>query len=264
MILGAVYTAMAAGQMASWSQMPDILGAYRVLPAAALPWLAGALIAGELVAGVWLLARPRSHALAPVWVYTAVSVVWAALALQAQLRGLPVDNCGCFGVYLSQRLSWFVLAQDALLLGYAALLVRSARRATLTAQLAAGAGPEHTDATIHTNVRQRSTMLRAVFNDQVIAESDDTVTVEGNHYFPCESLRRQFFTASKTHTLCPWKGLASYYTVTVDGVSSRDAAWFYPHPSPLARKIKGRVAFWGGVQVQAVPTEESRGEEAVR
>lgn len=128
-ILGAVYVAMATGQLASWTQMPDLLGAYRLLPAPALPWLAGGLIVGELVAGVWLLARPRSHALAPVWIYTAVTLVWGALGLQAQLRGLQVDNCGCFGIYLSQRLSWFVLAQDALLLGYAALMVRGAHRA---------------------------------------------------------------------------------------------------------------------------------------
>jgi len=136
-VLGAVYTAMAVGQLASWSRMPAILGAYDAVPAVALPWLAGALVVGELVAGVWLLARPRSYALAPVWVYTAVSGVWAVLGLQAQLRGLPVANCGCFGVYLSQRLSWFVLAQDALLLGYAALMVRAARRTRRHAEAAA-------------------------------------------------------------------------------------------------------------------------------
>ncbi|MGI5149339.1 MauE/DoxX family redox-associated membrane protein [Plantactinospora sp. CA-294935] len=128
-VLGAVYTAMAVGQMVSWSRMPDVLSAYDVAPRGALPWLAGGLIAAELVAGLWLLSRPRSTALAPVWVYTVVSLVWAGLGLQAFLRGLTVDNCGCFGVYLTQRLGWFVLAQDALLLGYAALLVRTARRA---------------------------------------------------------------------------------------------------------------------------------------
>jgi hypothetical protein len=130
LILGGLYTAMAAGQLASWSRMPAILGAYHAVPAAALPWLAAALIAGELVGGLWLLARPRSHALAPVWIYTVASGVWAALGLQAQLRGLAVANCGCFGVYLSQHLSWFVLAQDALLLVYAALMIRAARRST--------------------------------------------------------------------------------------------------------------------------------------
>jgi hypothetical protein len=128
-ILGAVYTAMAVGQVASWRRMPQILVAYQVLPAPALPWLAGALVVGELVCGVWFLARPRSQALVPVWVYTGVSLVWAVLGVQGHLRGLPVDNCGCFGVYLTQRLSWFVLAQDALLLVYAAVLIRSGLRA---------------------------------------------------------------------------------------------------------------------------------------
>ena len=127
-ILGGLYAAMAAGQLLSWPRMPGILGAYHTVPAPALPVLAGALIAAELVAGVWLLTRPRSRSLTPMWVYTAVTVVWAVLGLQAQMRGLPVANCGCFGVYLAQRLSWFVLAQDALLLGYAALMVRAARR----------------------------------------------------------------------------------------------------------------------------------------
>ncbi|ROO52022.1 hypothetical protein EDC02_6918 [Micromonospora sp. Llam0] len=128
-VLGGVYTAMAAGQAVSWERMPAILAAYRAVPAPVLPWLAGALIAAEAVCGVWLLSRPRSVTLAPVWIYTAVTVVWAVLGVQAQLRGLPVANCGCFGVYLAQRLSWFVLAQDGLLLGYAVLMVRAAHRA---------------------------------------------------------------------------------------------------------------------------------------
>jgi len=85
------------------------------------------LIAGELACGLWFLARPRSHALAPVWVYTSVSVVWAALGVQAFVRGLTVDNCGCFGLYLGQRLGWFVMAEDALLLVYAVVLLRAAR-----------------------------------------------------------------------------------------------------------------------------------------
>jgi len=92
-----------------------------------LPALAAALIAGEPVAGVWFLARPRSLALAPVCVYTAVSVVWAALVVQAFARGVDVTNCGCFGVHLSQRLSWFVLVQDGLLLMYAVLLIGAAQ-----------------------------------------------------------------------------------------------------------------------------------------
>lgn len=111
--------------------MPTILGAYQAVPAAGLPWLAGKLIAGEAVCGVWLLTRPRSRTLTPVWIYTTVTAAWAALGLQAQLRGLPVGNCGCFGVYLAQRLSWFTLAQDALPLGYAVLMIRAARRARI-------------------------------------------------------------------------------------------------------------------------------------
>ncbi|WP_073224323.1 MauE/DoxX family redox-associated membrane protein [Streptomyces sp. NBRC 110465] len=128
-VLGTVYTAMAIGQFASFEHMPRILSAYGLSAAGAATALAAALIAGELVCGVWFLARPRSKALAPVWVYTGVSVVWTVLAVQAYARGLVVDNCGCFGIYLTQRLSWFVLLQDAATLLYAGLLVRSARRA---------------------------------------------------------------------------------------------------------------------------------------
>ena len=100
--------------------------------------------------------------------------------------------------------------------------------------------------------------IKAIWNSVVVAESDDTVVVEGNHYFPRESLVEQHFTPSKTRSVCPWKGPASYYTITVDGAVNRDAAWVYPHPSPLARKIKGRVAFWRGVDVVVdyAPSEE--------
>ena len=93
--------------------------------------------------------------------------------------------------------------------------------------------------------------LRAIWNDTVVAESADTVVVEGNHYFPRESLIEAHFTPSKTRSLCPWKGMASYYTITVDGLVNPDAAWEYRHPSVLARKIKGRVAFWRGVELVA-------------
>ena len=92
--------------------------------------------------------------------------------------------------------------------------------------------------------------MQAIFQGVVIAESDDTIVVEGNHYFPEESLNEEFFTPTSTHTVCPWKGIASYFTVGVDGVASADAAWYYPKPSPLARKVKGRVAFWRGVEVR--------------
>lgn len=127
-VLGALSTAMAVGQLAFFGHMPGILTAYGLVGGAAAAALAVALIAGELVCGVWFLARPRSTARAPVWVFAAVSVAWSLLAVQAYARGLTVANCGCFGVYLTQRLSWFVLVQDALMLFYAGLLLRGTRK----------------------------------------------------------------------------------------------------------------------------------------
>lgn len=91
--------------------------------------------------------------------------------------------------------------------------------------------------------------VRALWNDAVLAESDATRLVEGNHYFSPESVNMAYFKKSKTHTLCPWKGIASYYTVRVNGEAYRNAAWYYPHPSPLARRIKNHVAFYGGVEI---------------
>ncbi|MGH3666156.1 MAG: DUF427 domain-containing protein [Egibacteraceae bacterium] len=91
--------------------------------------------------------------------------------------------------------------------------------------------------------------VRAVWNDRVVAESDDTVMVEGNHYFPELALKREYFTPSRTRSVCPWKGIASYYSLTVDGVTRPDAAWQYKHPTPLARKVKNRMAFWGDVDI---------------
>jgi hypothetical protein len=128
LVLGTLFVAMAAGQAASWPHMPEILAAYQV-PGVANHGFVAVLITAHLVAGLWLLARPRSIRLAPVWLYLAVALLWTGLGLQGVLRGLEVDNCGCFGVYLTQRLSWFVLAQDGLLLLYGYLMVRSARRA---------------------------------------------------------------------------------------------------------------------------------------
>lgn len=91
--------------------------------------------------------------------------------------------------------------------------------------------------------------MQAVFHGTVIAESDHTKVVEGNYYFPEESLREEFFTPTRMKTLCPWKGVASYYTVTVDGVRADNVAWQYRRPSPLARKIKRHVAFYPQVRV---------------
>ena len=82
-----------------------------------------------------------------------------------------------------------------------------------------------------------------------MAESDDTVVVEGNHYFPKASIKEEFFKESNTHSTCPWKGLANYFTLEVDGERNEDAAWYYPDPSDAAKQITGHVAFWKGVQV---------------
>jgi uncharacterized protein (DUF427 family) len=89
----------------------------------------------------------------------------------------------------------------------------------------------------------------ATWNGTVIAESDDTVLVEGNHYFPADSVRQEYLQPSGTHTVCPWKGRASYYSVAVDGEVNPDAAWYYPEPKDAAAEIKDRVAFWRGVTV---------------
>jgi uncharacterized protein (DUF427 family) len=92
--------------------------------------------------------------------------------------------------------------------------------------------------------------MKAIWNNTVIAESDDTLVIENNHYFPAESIKKEFFTSSNTHTNCPWKGMASYYNIEVDGKKNPDAAWYYPETSELAKQIKGRVAFWKGVSVE--------------
>ncbi|NAS29387.1 DUF427 domain-containing protein [Flavobacteriaceae bacterium R38] len=91
--------------------------------------------------------------------------------------------------------------------------------------------------------------MKAIWNNTVIAESDETVVVENNHYFPPNSIKKDFFKNSDTHTNCPWKGIASYYTIEVDGKENKDAAWYYPEVSELAKGIKGHVAFWKGVTV---------------
>ncbi|HEX8299239.1 MAG TPA: DUF427 domain-containing protein [Rubricoccaceae bacterium] len=91
--------------------------------------------------------------------------------------------------------------------------------------------------------------MKALWNGAILAESDATVVVEGNHYFPTESLVAAHFADSDHHTTCPWKGVASYKTVVVDGRENRDAAWFYPEPKDAAHEIAGHVAFWKGVEV---------------
>ncbi len=91
--------------------------------------------------------------------------------------------------------------------------------------------------------------MKAIWNGQVIAESHDTIIVEGNHYFAPASVNMTFLKPSSTHTTCGWKGIASYYSVIIDGKENKDAAWYYQEPKPAAEKIKGRIAFWKGVEV---------------
>jgi len=91
--------------------------------------------------------------------------------------------------------------------------------------------------------------MKAIWNGVTIAESDDTVVVEGNHYFPESSLDRRYVTFSNHRSSCPWKGMASYYSLLVDGQMNADAVWYYPEPKEAAAAIAGRVAFWKGVKI---------------
>jgi uncharacterized protein (DUF427 family) len=92
-------------------------------------------------------------------------------------------------------------------------------------------------------------IMKATWNGTTLAESDNTIVVEGNHYFPKDSIKTEYFQPSRTHTVCPWKGTASYYDIVVKGETNGDAAWYYPETKPEADDIKGYVAFWKGVQV---------------
>jgi len=92
--------------------------------------------------------------------------------------------------------------------------------------------------------------MKAIWNHQIIAESDHTVVIENNHYFPPESIKKEYFTSSETHTTCAWKGEASYFSLDVDGKENKDAAWYYPEVSQLAKSIKDHIAFWRGVEVR--------------
>jgi len=91
--------------------------------------------------------------------------------------------------------------------------------------------------------------MKAIWNGTVLAESNDTEVVEGNHYFPASSIKREHFKPSATHSVCPWKGTASYYTISAGGAENVDAAWYYPAPKDAAKQIKDHVAFWKGVEV---------------
>jgi uncharacterized protein (DUF427 family) len=92
--------------------------------------------------------------------------------------------------------------------------------------------------------------MKATWNNQIIAESNDTVVIESNHYFPESSIKKEFFKESDKTSACPWKGMASYYSVEVNGDTNKDAAWYYPEPKPAAKEIKNYVAFWKGVEVK--------------
>lgn len=91
--------------------------------------------------------------------------------------------------------------------------------------------------------------MKALWNGQVIAESTETVVIENNHYFPPNAIKKEYYKPSNTHTHCPWKGEASYYTIVVDGRENPDSAWYYPQTSALAKGIEGYIAFWKGVEV---------------
>jgi uncharacterized protein (DUF427 family) len=91
--------------------------------------------------------------------------------------------------------------------------------------------------------------MKAIWKNQILAESENTIVVEGNHYFPPGSINENFFEKTETHTTCPWKGEASYYNIIVEGEKNKDAAWYYPEPKEAASKIKDFIAFWKGVKV---------------
>jgi uncharacterized protein (DUF427 family) len=99
-------------------------------------------------------------------------------------------------------------------------------------------------------LKSQTRMKKAIWNGKIIAESEVTKVVEGNHYFPPETIKKEFYKESDTHTTCPWKGIASYYHVEVNGETNKDAAWYYPETSKLADPFKGYVAFWKGVKVE--------------
>ena len=105
-------------------------------------------------------------------------------------------------------------------------------------------------------------MPRATWNGKVIAESDTSVKVEGNHYFPPSSLKTEYFQPSSKETVCGWKGTASYYTLDVDGKQNVDAAWYYAKPKPEAENIRGHIAFWKGVTVEDTPSQATQHSDA--
>jgi uncharacterized protein (DUF427 family) len=98
-------------------------------------------------------------------------------------------------------------------------------------------------------IQLKKSTMKAIWNNQIIAESNDTIVIEGNHYFPAASISKNYFKKTDTHTVCPWKGTASYYSIEVDGAINKDAAWYYPKAKEMAKNIENYVAFWKGVEV---------------
>jgi len=99
------------------------------------------------------------------------------------------------------------------------------------------------------SIKTKKVTMKAIWNNKIIAESDDTIVIEGNHYFPSDSINKEYFDSSETSSVCPWKGTASYYSLKVDGEKNEDAAWYYPETKEGAKMIEGRVAFWKGVEI---------------
>jgi len=91
--------------------------------------------------------------------------------------------------------------------------------------------------------------MKAIWNGKVIAESNDTIVVENNHYFPPQAVKKEYLKTSETNSTCPWKGKASYYSIEVNGKINTDAAWYYPEPKPMAKDLKNYIAFWRGVEI---------------
>jgi len=91
--------------------------------------------------------------------------------------------------------------------------------------------------------------MQAIWKDVIIAKSDDTIVIEGNHYFPFESVKNEFLKESNTTSVCPWKGKANYYSLDINGEINEDAAWYYAEPKEKAKEIRGRIAFWKGVKI---------------
>jgi uncharacterized protein (DUF427 family) len=110
----------------------------------------------------------------------------------------------------------------------------------------------HRNRSLESQIRRdvlKEKVVKAIWNGHVIAEATNTVVVEGNHYFPLESVKKEYLQSSSHTSVCPWKGVANYYTLTVDGKTNEDAVWYYGEPKSAAQEIKGRVAFWKGVNI---------------